>query len=284
MKLGIHSGVLSDYPLNKIIPRLAGMGYRGLELNAETGPWGEPHVTPDLNSRQRALIRQLTQDHSFEISSISAHISLVDTDRAARRRHVDFVKGFIDLAPELDTNIVHAISGLPPTGVAREQAWEWLVESVTECARYAAARNVVFGIEADEIMLVASMADLGQLLDTLPDADFSVNFDASHSIPMGEDPAVWVKNLGERIVHVHLKDVKPREPNKQQASLFGVAVEFEYPPLGMGVIDWPELVSTLRQIGYAGFLSVEYAAHHFGYREDPWDVALRAKRFMDNLL
>lgn len=283
MKIGIHSGVLSDYPLTEIIPRLVALGYQGLELNAEIGPWGEPHVTPDLNLQKRAAIRQLAQDHSFEISSISAHVSLVDADRAARHRHVDFVKGCIDLAADVGTNIVHAISGLPPTGVAREQAWDWLLESITACIHYATERQVIFGIEADEIMLLASMADLEQLLADLGAEKLYVNFDPSHSIPMGEDPAGWVKTLGSRIVHVHLKDVRPREPSKEQASLFGIPVEFEYPPLGKGVIDWPQLVNALREISYPGFLSVEYAAHHFGYREDPWEVAVQAKRFMDDL-
>jgi sugar phosphate isomerase/epimerase len=284
MKVGIHSGVLSDYRLSEIIPRLADLGYQGLELNAETGPWGEPHVTPDLGLRKRAAIRQLVQDHGLEISSISAHISLIDADDAARQQHVDFVKGCIDLATDVGTNIVHAISGLPATGVARERAWKWLVESISACIDHAVERGVVFGIEADEIMLVASMADLGQLMADLETAKLHVNFDASHSIPMGEDPAEWVKTLNSRIVHVHLKDVRPREPSKKQASLFGIPVEFEYPPLGKGIIDWKELFGALRQINYSGFLSVEYAAHHFGYREDPWEVASEAKRFIDNVL
>ena len=43
-------------------------------------------------------------------------------------------------------------------------------------------------------------------------------------------------------------------------------------------------VMALREIGYQGFLSVEYAAHLFGYQEDPWEVAGQAKRFMDDLL
>ena len=124
---------------------------------------------------------------------------------------MEFVKGCIDLATDVGTNIVHAISGLAPTGVPRERAWTWLVDSVSDCIDYAGERGVVFGIEADEIMLLASMADLGQLTTKLEPAKLHVNFDASHSIPMDENPAEWVKTLSSRIVHVHLKDAKPRE-------------------------------------------------------------------------
>ena len=130
MKASFHTGALSAYPRTEVIPRLAALGYQGVELNAETAPWMKPHVTPGLSPKGRDAIRQLAQDHGLEISSISAHISLVDADHGERQRHVDFVKGCIDLAADVGTSVVHGIAGVPPAEVTREQAWGWLLESV----------------------------------------------------------------------------------------------------------------------------------------------------------
>jgi len=263
---------------------LAALGYQGVELNAETAPWMKPHVTPGLSPKGRDAIRQLAQDHGLEISSISAHISLVDADHGERQRHVDFVKGCIDLAADVGTSVAHGIAGVPPAEVTREQAWGWLLESVAACTHYAAERGVLFALEAAVTTLVASMADLSRLLADLGEEKLYVNFDPSHLVVAGEDPAEWVRTLGSRIVHAHVKDAKSMLPGEGKASLLGTPVDFEFPPLGKGVVRFREMIGALREIGYQGFLSVEHEANLFGCQEDPWEVAAQAKRFIDDLL
>ena len=287
MKISHHSGMFYVYPLMEVIPRLAALGYQGVELNAEVAPWTKPHVTPELSPNERAEIRQLARDHGIGISSISAHVSLVDADRQARQRNLVFVKGCIDLASDFGTDVVHGLAGAPPVGVAREEAWEWLLEGVADCTRYAADRGVKFGMEAVAFCLVANMADLSKLLADLGEEKLYVNFDPSHLPVVDEDPAQWVRTLGSRIVHVDMKDARIYGPNEEKVSFSGVPLDFECPPLGRGVIDFGEMVGALKEIGYQGFLSVEYAAHYFGYHEDPWDrwkVAAESKHFVDNVL
>jgi sugar phosphate isomerase/epimerase len=119
VKTGFHSGAFAADPIAEVIPRLAALGFQGVELNAETAPWTRPHVTPRLGTKKRAEIRRLAGDHGLEVSAISAHISLVDADRRTRQRHLGFVKGCIDLAPDVGTNIVHAIGSGPGDGCSR---------------------------------------------------------------------------------------------------------------------------------------------------------------------
>ena len=103
-----------------------------------------------------------------------------------------------------------------------------------------------------------------------------------------EDPADWVKILGSRIVHLHVKDAKKIHagfefpPLPERTMRF--STEFEYLPLGKGVIDFRAMVGALRETGYAGFLSMEYEGIFFGYKEDPWEVAVQTKSFLANLL
>ena len=287
MKIGHHSGLFFPYPLTEVIPRLAALGYQGIELNAEVAPWTKPHVTPELDPASRAEIRRLASDHGLEIPSISAHTPLLDADGPTRERQLDFVMGCVDLAADLGTDVVHGVAGASPPGVPRETAWGWLLESVVACVRRAAERDVKFGMEAVGFCLVANMADLSKLLDDLGDEKLYVNFDPSHLPVAGENVAEWVRTLGSRIVHVQMKDARIYGPSEEKVSFSGVTLDFECPPLGKGVVDFAAMVGGLRDIGYKGFLSVEYSAHYFGYHQDPWDrweATAQSKSFVDDLL
>lgn len=62
----------------------------------------------------------------------------------------------------------------------------------------------------------------------------------------GYDPARAIEELGEHVLHVHLKDVRaPGEPH-------------ETTPWGAGIVDVEACVSALRRIGYAGSYTVEH--------------------------
>ena len=101
---------------------------------------------------------------------------------------------------------------------------------------------------------------------------FKVNFDPSHLIVQDEDPMRVVRELGDAIVHVHLKDGK------------GLYPDFSCPPLGEGRIDFPALVGGLRDAGYAGALSVEYEAQVYGYRESEDEILRKGRAFCDPLI
>ena len=292
MKIGFHSGAFFAYPLTEVIPRLAALGYQGIELNAQTFPMAEPHVTPQLGAKGRAEIRHLARDHGMEISSISAHnfdrVSLVDTDFRERQRHLDYIKGCIDLATDVGTGVVHVLAGHPPDGVSGGRAWGWLLESLATCIHYAEERGVALGLEAVVGSIVANMSDLSRLIADLGEDKLCVNFDPSHLVVAEEDPADWVRILGSRIVHLHIKDAKKIPAGFEFPPLpegtMRFSTEFEYLPLGKGVIDFGAMVGALRETGYDGFLSMEYEGIFFGYAEDPWEVAVQTKSFLANLL
>lgn len=71
-------------------------------------------------------------------------------------------------------------------------------------------------------------------------------FDIGHNLRYGSDSLRDLKRYKSRIFDIHLKDVTA--PTKA-----GHAIE-----LGRGIIDMPRFVEILRQIGYAGSVSLEY--------------------------
>ena len=286
MKISIHSGIFHAQPLGEVIGQLARLGYDAIELNAETTPWALPHVTPELSVEQRDAIRRAVREHAMAISSISAHRPILHAETAKRREAVEFVKGCIDLAVDVGTNIVHLVAEPYPDGVDRPQAWRWLVYHIDDCARVAQQRDVILAIEPHRMAMVENMADTHRLLDELDTDNLHINLDPGPVAAAGEDPVDWIDRFGPRIAHVHVKDVRVFGPGEQKI-VFGVKRDFECVPLGEGVVDWPAILDALRRVGYGGFLSVEYAAHLFGYNPEPWDRFEMAKQnhgFVEHLL
>ena len=292
MKIGFHSGAFFKHPLTEIIPRLATLGYDGIELNAQTFPIADAHVTPQTSTKERAEIRNLARDHGMEISSISAHnfdqTCLVDTDQREIQRQLDYIKGCVDLATDVGTGVVHILVGQPAEGVSKERNWARLLENLATCIHYAEERDVALGLEAVVGSTVATVSDLSRLLADLGEDKLYVNFDPSHLVIADEDPAEGVKTMGSRIVHVHVKDAKKIPAGFEFPPLpegtIRLTTEFEYLRLGKGFIDFGAFVGALREVGYDGFLSMEYEGVFYGYMEDPWEVAVQTKSFLDNVL
>jgi sugar phosphate isomerase/epimerase len=252
MKTAFHSVGLDAYPLDEAMRLVAGQGFDAIELNAETLPWAGPHVTPDTDRATRQRIRELAWELGLGISAISAHISLIDPDPAARAAALAYTRGCIDLAADLGVDVVHGLSGPLASGVDRDEAWGWLVTAVGESAAYADERGVRYAFEAIVNHLVSRTAELQALMRDAGDGLW-VNFDPSHYQVMGDDPVAAARALAPRTVHAHLKDAQ------------GVPEDFTFPPLGEGKIDFAGVVLALRDGGYDGYLSAEYEAQVYGY-------------------
>lgn len=81
--------------------------------------------------------------------------------------------------------------------------------------------------------------ELCPLLDRGAPRSVGVCFDPSLSLALAVDPALELRRLGPRVLHVHLKDRRGRG--------MGPAA-----PLGTGALDCPQILATLRETDYAG--------------------------------
>jgi sugar phosphate isomerase/epimerase len=272
MRTAFHSVALDQFPVEEAMEMVARHGYDAIELNAETLPWAGPHITPETDQETRRRISNRAQDLGLEISAISAHVSLIDPDPAARADALRFTKGCIDLAVDLRVPVVHGLSGPLAPGVEEAEAWEWLISAVAESADYAISRGVLFAFEAIANHLISRTEELQQLMNRVGDNRLWVNFDPSHFQVMGDDPVTAAQRLAGQTVHVHLKDAQ------------GVPEDFTFPPLGEGRIDFDRMVGELRDGGYDGVLSAEYEAQVYGFDLSPDQILADSHAFATRLI
>jgi sugar phosphate isomerase/epimerase len=268
---GFHSVALHRDPILAAIDKVAEAGYRGIELNAETLPWAEPHVTPATSALLRRQIAERCAAAGLAITAVGAHIPMLFEAASERRAAIAYVIGCIALARDVGSPVVHILSGEQPAAASAGESWRWFADAVEECGAAAKAAGVVLAIEAIAGHRFHAVADYARLARDLPGTDVRVNFDPSHLFVQGEDPFRLVAEQGDRIAHMHAKDGKGRFP------------DFAFPPLGQGGIDFAALFAALRRAGYDGAVSVEYEAQEFGYHEPEAVVLSHGAAFLAGL-
>ena len=89
------------------------------------------------------------------------------------------------------------------------------------------------------------------------------NFDPSHLLWQGVNPAVFLRDFADRIYHVHMKDVKLNFDGRN--GVLGSHITFgdthrgwNFVSLGHGDVDFDAIIRELNQMGYTGPLSIEW--------------------------
>lgn len=91
---------------------------------------------------------------------------------------------------------------------------------------------------------------LAKLLADVGYDNVKIIWDVIHPIEKGENPKDTVKYIGDKIVHIHIKDgIKTNDINE---------TDYQYTKLGFGDVPTGEILRELESLGYDGFLSLEW--------------------------
>lgn len=158
----------------------------------------------------------------------------------------------------------------------REVMAQKLSEALRTAVAYAEEIGIRAGIEdAPDIRLpMCSEAETGRLLRENP--GLGLFFDTGNMYPMQEDPLRYYKNFRQKIVHVHIKDLRyTKESDEYQGDLVTNGKRVDGTTIGTGIVPLKELTAEMRKDGYAGFLSLEYAPSDNGQSLEAYEEELR---------
>ncbi len=129
-----------------------------------------------------------------------------------------------------------------------DDAWpDVVVEDLRETAEMAAKYGITVALETEKPCYGASGQSMAKLLDEIDRPNCGANWDpANHYAYTGEDFRGGYEALGERIVHVHVKDHAGEGEGRPRV----VAP-------GEGEVDWPGQVRALIEDGYEGLMVIE---------------------------
>lgn len=253
MHLSMHNWMRAE-PIDVTVRRLARYGYKSIEIS------GEPDV---FDTKE---LRQLLADNGIAcwgaVSLMFEGRDLIHADEAVRASSIKYLNECITMVKELDgyemTVVPSQVGKVAPMDTPKQE-WAWAVESLKEVYAHAQKEGIRIALEplnrfetnflnrADQAVLLAEEvgSDCGVCLDT-----FHLNIEEADMIEA-------IKNSKERLVDFHVAD------NNRMAC-------------GMGALDWPLVVKTLKEIGYDGALTVEFVAPLDRTPANPYQNAVAA--------
>ncbi len=287
----LFTGQWADLPIKTLAPMAKSFGYDGVELAC----WGD-HFEVDRAAVDVGYcddLKAMLAEHGLGCWSISNHLAgqlvcdlndersdafapddlagdaegkrawaietMKNTARAARNLGVSVVNGFTG------SSIWHLLYSFPPVSEEMidrgyeqfRELWMPILDVFDEC-------GVKFGLEVHPTEIAFDIYSARRTLEAIGNREtFGFNFDPSHLIWQGMDPAKFIEEFSDRIYHVHMKDAATTLDGRtgilSSHLNFGDARRgWDFRSVGRGDVDFEEIIRALNRIDYQGPLSVEW--------------------------
>ena len=237
------------------IQKAVSVGASGLQMYATQGEYAPENLTRE----KRAELLDMVRSSGLVFSALCGDLGRGFGNAELNPELIEKSKRILDLAKELDTNVVTTHIGVVPQDSGHER-YKIMQEACFELSRYADSVGAHFAIETGPE--VASV--LKTFLDSLGSKGVAVNLDPANFVMVtGDDPVQAVYTLKDYIVHTHAKDGR-KLLDKNPEIIYGLIEDeiqsgqaFIELPLGQGDVDFPNYLKALDDIGYHGFLTIE---------------------------
>ena len=231
------------------------MGASGLQMYVTRGEYAHEN----FNSQKKKEMLDMLKSNGLMFSALCGDLGQNFCNKDKNPILIEKSKRFLDLAVELETNVVTTHIGVIPADKNHDR-YKIMQEACYELAKYADSLNAHFAIETGP-----ETADILKcFLDSLNSKGVAVNLDPANFVMVtGDDPVKAVYTLKDYIVHTHAKDGK-RLMIKDSEIVYGLieeeiksGISFIELPLGEGDVDFDNYLFALNEIGYHGFLTIE---------------------------
>ena len=283
-----------DLPLEEICKLARQMGYEGLEL-AKDAHFDARKMAVDPAYAEE--IRAILKKYDLGCWAISAHLTgqcvsdslqwaydprldgfapsaLAGKPEEIQKWAIEEMKVMAHAAKNLGVDVVTFFMGSPiwkfwysfpqtseemvEAGYQKvKELWTPIFDEYDKC-------GVKLALEVHPTEIAFDYWSTKKLLDTFEwRPTLGINFDPSHLIWQGVDPAMFLFDFADRVYHVHIKDAKLNLNGRN--GILGSHITFgdqrrgwNFVSPGHGDVDFDNIIRVLNQKGYTGPLSIEW--------------------------
>ncbi len=293
MKLGFVSAVLPDASLEEIFAIAARYGYDCVELmcwpvgKAERRYAGVTHLdVTQCDEASVSNVHELSRKYDVQISGLGYYPNPLSPHGDEGSLAAQHLTKMIEMAARLDVRQVNSFIGRDPVKSVDEN-WQPFLDRWSPLIEHAEQHDVRVGIEncpmsftRDEWPggknLATSPAIWRRMFEAIPSRHFGLNYDPSHLVWLQMDWIAPIKEFGDRIFHVHAKDVRMDYDRLNDVGILGYPNEYHVPKLpGLGEIDWGRFVAALGETGFQGSVCVEVEDRMYEGSTEARELALK---------
>lgn len=237
------------------LDRVAQLGASGVQIRVTHG-----ELTPEnLSAEKRKELLKAIKDRGLTVSALCGDLGQGFGDPEKNPELIERSKRILDLAKDLETDVVTTHIGVVP-GEKAHPRYAIMQDACGQLALYADSMQAHFAIETGP----ETAMTLKGFLDGLHSTGVAVNLDPANFVMVtGDDPVQAVYTLKDYIVHTHAKDgrrLRYVDPEiiygLEEAEMLGDTSFIEL-PLGEGDVDFKNYLKALNDIGFTGFLTIE---------------------------
>ena len=282
MKLGFYT----NYD-EKTVEFAHKVGFRSMELSA----WPDSSLNADkMTDRRIVEVKKNLKEHDIEVSALGYYPNFLDPDEEKAEEAVRYFHRVLELANRMGVDVVCTFAGRDPDKSIKENI-PLFEEVFTPFCAEAERRKIRIAIENCPIMdrfhlrgenIAISPEVWDEMYKVVPSKALGIELDPSHMVWQGIDYIQAIYDYGDRIFHIHAKDMEINRRVLKRVGILGQAFgetvglghgwwRARLP--GWGEIDWPKFITALIEVNYRGNIDIEH--------EDDVFAAASAKEKID---
>lgn len=250
MIFGYSTNAFVKFSLFEAIERIAGLGFRGVEIMGD-----RPHLyPPDFGEEDLARLKKTIAEHALELININSFTlfavgdtylpSWIEPEEDRREIRIRHTLESLRVADYLGCKTISVPPGGPLGNITRQEAISLFHQGLERVIPLAQELGVRVLVEPEPDLLIERTQEFKSFIKDVKSEWVGLNLDIGHFYCVGEDPNAAFEELFEWVGHVHLEDIAPSRTHDHLIA-------------GQGAIQFPEIFDTMRRLGYQGDISLE---------------------------
>jgi sugar phosphate isomerase/epimerase len=250
MIFGYSTNAFVKFSLFEAIERIAGLGFRGVEIMGD-----RPHLyPPDFGEQDLARLKKTISEHALELININSFTlfavgdtylpSWIEPEEDRREIRIRHTLESLRVADYLGCKTISVPPGGPLGNITRQEAISLFHQGLERVIPLAQELGVKVLVEPEPDLLIERTQEFKSFIRDVKSDWVGLNLDIGHFYCVGEDPNAAFEELFEWVGHVHLEDIAPSRAHDHLIA-------------GQGAIQFPEIFDTMKRLGYQGDISLE---------------------------
>ncbi len=250
MKTSINQWAFpGDMPTTEAISLAKQVGFEAFEVCvAEKGTL--PLATTEAEA---TAVRRHADSLGIEVCTVGSgsgwQYPIGSPDKATSEKGKEILERALTLAGWLGADAVLVVPGVVSAAASYDVVLERTLSAVQDLTPIAEKRKVSLAFENVWNKFLLSPVEMRDFIDHFESEFVGAYFDVGNILPYGY-PEQWIRILGDRLRAIHVKDFREAVGN-----INGFVMLLE------GDVNWPAVMTALREVGFDGALTAEYGGY-----------------------